>query len=247
MANVQPSWQQPQPVLRNKRMLVVEDNQTIQQIIQQRATAWGMVTESAANAAEAVQALQTQADFDLVVIDCQLPGKDGLELAAEMRARPAGRFLPIILLTSNAATETMMKLTADPETMPSPEGLVKAMKPELDKVFKPAFLGRLVIVPYYPVRDEALKKIITLKLGKIQRRMAENHKVALEYTPGLVNAVADRCTEVESGARNVDHIITGTLLPEISREFLSRMAEGHAIESVHVRVDESGKFAYDIK
>ncbi|MCZ2157218.1 MAG: AAA family ATPase, partial [Bryobacterales bacterium] len=151
----------------------------------------------------------------------------------------------IILLTSNAATETMMKLTADPETMPTPDALVKAMKPELDKVFKPAFLGRLVIVPYYPVRDEALKKIITLKLGKIQKRMAENHRVALEYTPELVNAVADRCTEVESGARNVDNILTNSLLPEISRELLSRMADGLDISHVRVDVDESGAFRYE--
>jgi type VI secretion system protein VasG len=150
----------------------------------------------------------------------------------------------IILLTSNAATETMMKLTADPETMPSPEALVKAMKPELDKVFKPAFLGRLVIVPYYPVRDEALKRIITLKLGKIQKRMAENHKVTLEYTPALVDAVAARCTEVESGARNVDNILTNSLLPEISRELLSRMAEGLEIAHVKVDVDEAGSFTY---
>lgn len=150
----------------------------------------------------------------------------------------------IILLTSNAATETMMKLTADPETMPSPDALVKAMKPELDKVFKPAFLGRLVIVPYYPVRDEALKKIIVLKLRKIQKRMAENHRVTLAYTPELVNTVADRCTEVESGARNVDNILTNSLLPEISRELLSRMADGLDISNVQVGVDEAGAFQY---
>ena len=83
----------------------------------------------------------------------------------------------IIILTSNAGTDTMMKLCADPETMPSPEGLVKALKPELNKIFKPAFLGRLVIIPYFPIRDEALKQIIVLKLGKIQRRMQETHKL----------------------------------------------------------------------
>src|SRR4029077_11385252 len=81
----------------------------------------------------------------------------------------------IIILTSNAGTDTLMKLTADPETMPSPDGLVKALKPELNKEFKPAFLRRLVIIPYFPIRDEALKKIITLKLAKIQRRLFENH------------------------------------------------------------------------
>jgi len=150
----------------------------------------------------------------------------------------------IILLTSIAATETMMKLTADPETMPSHEALVKAIKPELDKVFKPAFLGRLVIVPYYPVRDEALKTIIKLKLGKIQKRIAQNHKVKLEYTPALIDAVAARCTEVESGARNVDNILTNSLLPEVSRELLSRMAEGLPLTDIKVDVDESGSFTY---
>src|ERR1043166_685985 len=98
----------------------------------------------------------------------------------------------IIILTSNAGTDTLMKLTADPETMPGPEGLVKALKPELDKVFKPAFLGRLVIIPFFPVRDEALKKIIQLKLGKIQRRLFENHHISITHDDALVEEVATR-------------------------------------------------------
>ena len=122
----------------------------------------------------------------------------------------------IIILTSNAATDTIMKLTADPDTMPSVEGLVKTIKPEMDKIFKPAFLGRMVIIPYYPIRDEALKQIIRLKLGKIQRRLKENHAMSLQYDDAVLNAIAARCTEVESGARNVDNILTNTLLPEIS-------------------------------
>src|SRR5271165_2705543 len=89
----------------------------------------------------------------------------------------------IIILTSNAGTDTLMKLTADPETMPGPEGLIKALKPELNKTFKPAFLGRMVIIPYFPVRDEVLKRIITLKLAKIQRRLEENHKINSPGTP----------------------------------------------------------------
>jgi type VI secretion system protein VasG len=148
----------------------------------------------------------------------------------------------IIILTSNAATDTMM---ADPETMPSPEGIVKAMKPELDKVFKPAFLGRLVIIPYYPVRDEALKSIIRLKLGKIQKRMLETHKIELTYAPELVEEVANRCTEVESGARNVDNILTNTLLPDISKKLLETMAEGGQMSKVHVGVGSDGKFIYE--
>ncbi|MFZ0417424.1 MAG: type VI secretion system ATPase TssH [Candidatus Sulfotelmatobacter sp.] len=150
----------------------------------------------------------------------------------------------IIILTTNAGTDTMAKLSADPETMPSPEGLVKALKPELNKIFKPAFLGRLVIIPYLPIRDENMKLIINLKLGKIQRRIQENHKIALTYDVALVDEVAKRCTEVESGARNVDNILTNTLLPEISRQLLGRMAEGESMERIHVSVGSDGGFVY---
>jgi type VI secretion system protein VasG len=150
----------------------------------------------------------------------------------------------IIILTSNAGTDTLMKLTADPETTPSPEGLAKALKPELDKTFKPAFLGRLVIIPYYPVRDEALKQIIRLKLGKIERRLNENHRIRLAYDAALINEVARRCTEVESGARNIDNILTNTLLPEISRILLAQMAAGERPSQIRVAVGENGAFQY---
>lgn len=151
----------------------------------------------------------------------------------------------VILLTSNAATDTMMKLTADPETAPSPDALVRTLKPELDKIFKPAFLGRLVIIPYYPVRDETLKKIIRLKLGKIVRRLQENHRVAFDTSEDLIDAVAARCREVESGARNVDHILSNTLLPEVSRYLLAEMAEGRKPLRVTVSLGTDGNFAYD--
>jgi type VI secretion system protein VasG len=150
----------------------------------------------------------------------------------------------IILLTSNAATDTMMKLCADPDTMPSSQGIVQAMKPELNKIFKPAFLGRMVIIPYYPIRDETLKTIIILKLAKIQKRIRQNHKIDLNYDPQLVVEVAKRCTEVESGARNVDNILTNTLLPEISKQILGRMAEGEKLSSIMVSIGEDGSFVY---
>jgi type VI secretion system protein VasG len=150
----------------------------------------------------------------------------------------------IIILTSNAGTDSMMKLCADPETAPTPDGIVKALKPELNKIFKPAFLGRLVIVPYYPIADATLKLIIRLKLGKIERRMRENHKIELLYEDALVDEVARRCTEVESGARNVDNILTNTLLPEISRQILSRIAEGEKLSSVRVGIGPDGSFVY---
>ncbi len=151
----------------------------------------------------------------------------------------------IIILTSNAATDTLMKLTADKETTPDSEGLVLAIKPELNKIFKPAFLGRMIIVPYFPVRDEALKQIIRLKIGKIQRRLRENHKIALDYDDSVLEEVAKRCTEVESGARNVDNILTNTMLPEISRQVLARMADETPGERIQVGVSAEGSFTYD--
>ena len=150
----------------------------------------------------------------------------------------------IIILTTNACTDEMMKLVADPETAPGPRALVDALKPGLNKIFKPAFLGRMVIIPYYPVRDEALKQIIRLKLGKIQRRLQENHKIKLTYDDAFLDAVAARCTEVESGARNVDNILTNSLLPDISRKILSSMAEGEKMSTIHVSVGEGGEFSY---
>jgi type VI secretion system protein VasG len=152
----------------------------------------------------------------------------------------------IILLTTNAGTETIMKLTADPETMPSGEGLARALKPELDKVFKPAFLGRTVIIPYFPVRDEVLRRIIHLKLGKVERRLRETHKLRLEVEEAAVDAIADRCTEVESGARNVDNILTNTLLPAVSRLLLQSLVDGDKPALLRVGVGDDGDFTYTI-
>jgi len=152
----------------------------------------------------------------------------------------------VILMTSNAASDMMMKLCADPETRPEPEALAQAIAPELRKIFKPALLGRLIVVPYYPISDSALRTIIELKLGKIRRRLLETHHVPFTYSDDLVTEVSKRCTEVESGARNVDHILTGTLLPAISSELLTRMAEGLKLTSVNVGVDEKGAFQYEI-
>src|SRR5580698_108610 len=150
----------------------------------------------------------------------------------------------VIILTTNAGTDTIMKLTADAETAPTHVGLVKALKPELDKIFKPAFLGRMVIVPYYPVRDEALKRIVRLKLGKIRKRLAETHKIDFGYADALVDEVAKRCTEVESGARNIDNILTNSLLPQVSRKLLENLAEGGKPQGIHAGIGEDGNFTY---
>jgi type VI secretion system protein VasG len=150
----------------------------------------------------------------------------------------------VIILTTNAGTDSIMKLTADPETMPNHDGLVKALKPELDKAFKPAFVGRTVIIPYFPVRDENLKRIVRLKLRKIQRRLAETHRVELAADDRVIDAIAARCTEVESGARNVDNILTNTVLPALGRLMLHSLVDGNRPSVVRVGLDENGDFTY---
>ncbi len=150
----------------------------------------------------------------------------------------------VIILTTNAGTDTIMSLTADPETMPTQEGLAKALKPELDKAFKPAFVGRTVIIPFYPVRDEALRRIIQLKLGKIQRRLFETHRVELVTDDNVMTAIANRCTEVESGARNIDNILTNTLLPAVSRLLLESLVSREKPARIQVGVGSNGEFVY---
>ncbi len=152
----------------------------------------------------------------------------------------------LILMTTNAGTDTIMSLCADPETAPDAEGLREALHEDLLKTFKPAFLGRLTLVPYFPLDDEVMTKIIELKLAKVGNRIRESYRAEFSYAPELVASVAERCHEVETGARNIDHILTRGLLPELSAEFLSRTARGEAIAKVHISVDKNG-FSYDIQ
>ncbi len=149
-----------------------------------------------------------------------------------------------IILTSNAASASLTRLVSDSESAPSSEALVRAMKPELDRIFKPAFLGRMVIVPYLPIRDEAMKTIIRLKLGKIQTRLKRDHRLDLSYDESVIDEIAKRCTEVESGARNVDNILTNTLLPSVSRQILNAIAEGNKLTAIRVSVGDRSAFLY---
>ncbi|MGJ9419638.1 type VI secretion system ATPase TssH [Massilia sp. CMS3.1] len=155
----------------------------------------------------------------------------------------------IIILTSNTASSTMMGacLNKSPAEMPKPEQLLDAIRPQLMKQFKPAFLGRLATVPFYPIADEVLANIIRLKLNRIGQRVRDNHGATFEYDEALVNAVLARCTEVDSGARNVDTILNGTLLPEIADSVLAQMAEGGAIARIKVGATKAGKFKYAIE
>jgi type VI secretion system protein VasG len=158
-----------------------------------------------------------------------------------------GRFIDfkntLILLTTNAGTELIAGLCKDPELMPDPEGIAKALRAPLLKVFPPALLGRLVTIPYYPLSDEMLGKIVKLQLARIKKRVEARYKIPFEYSDDLVKLVVSRCTESESGGRMIDAILTNTMLPDVSREFLKRMIEGQPISAVKVTVD-GGQFAY---
>jgi len=155
----------------------------------------------------------------------------------------------IIILTSNVASSAMMNacLNKTGAELPAPAALEELIRPHLMKQFKPAFLGRLKVIPYYPIADDVLVKIIELKLGKIQQRIATNHKAEFSYDEALVEAVLARCTEVDSGARNVDNILNGTLLPEIAESVLAKMAEGAVISKIKVSANKQGQFKYTIK
>ena len=158
-----------------------------------------------------------------------------------------GRFIDfkntLILLTTNAGTELIAGLCKDPDQMPDPEGMAKALREPLLKIFPPALLGRLVAIPYYPLSDDMLGKIVKLQLNRIKKRVEARYKIPFEYGEDVVKLVVSRCTENESGGRMIDAILTNTMLPDISREFLTRMMQDQAISRVEVGVD-SGTFSY---
>ncbi|MBB5690628.1 type VI secretion system protein VasG [Roseomonas alkaliterrae] len=152
----------------------------------------------------------------------------------------------VIIMTSNAGTETIDKLCADPELAPEPNELREALMPDLLKVFKPAFLGRCNVVIYYPLPPEILKKITGLKLRSIGRRLKEAYNVPLQVDDAVVDAIVERCKEVSSGARNIDNILSRTVLPELSARILARLADGHEILQVKVGMNDDGSFRYDV-
>lgn len=152
----------------------------------------------------------------------------------------------VIIMTSNAGTDLIDKLFADPETAPDAAGLAEALRPELAKHFKPAFLGRVTIVPYFPLSDEVIRQIVGLQLAKIARRVRASYKADFTYDPALVETIAARCKESSSGARNVENILSRTLLPELSAEVLARMAASEAISHVKVGIGPDGSFRYEL-
>jgi type VI secretion system protein VasG len=158
-----------------------------------------------------------------------------------------GRFIDfkntLIILTTNAGTELIAGLCKDPDLMPEPEGMAKALREPMLKVFPPALLGRIVTIPYYPLSDQMLGQIVKLQLNRIKKRVEARYKIPFQYSEDVVKLVVSRCTESESGGRMIDAILTNTMLPDISREFLTRMMAGAVIPGVQVGVKE-GEFAY---
>jgi len=152
----------------------------------------------------------------------------------------------LILLTTNVGTETISHLCQRPERVPDPETIARALREPLLHVFPPALLGRVVTIPYYPLSDAMLASIIRLQLGRIERRLAERHGVPFSCDEAVVALIASRCTELESGGRMIDAILTHSVLPAISREFLERMLRGEAVTRVHLGVrDGAFDYTYD--
>ncbi|MDQ2779497.1 MAG: type VI secretion system ATPase TssH [Pseudomonadota bacterium] len=158
-----------------------------------------------------------------------------------------GRFIDfkntLIILTTNAGTELISSLCKDPDLMPDTEGMTKALREPLLKIFPPALLGRLVTIPFYPLNDTILAQIVRLQLSRIRKRVESRYKILFEVSDDVVQLVVSRCTESESGGRMIDTILTNTMLPDISRAFLTRMLEGSPIGGVKVGVAD-GQFSY---
>jgi type VI secretion system protein VasG len=149
----------------------------------------------------------------------------------------------LILLTSNVGSDLIMNMCKDPELLPSAEGIAKALRPALLKVFPAALLGRLVVIPYYPLSDEMVGNITRLQLSRIEKRVRANHNIPFTYNDDVVKLIVSRCTELESGGRMIDAILTNTVLPTISKEYLKRLMDGKKIDRIQLSVKD-GEFEY---
>jgi type VI secretion system protein VasG len=148
----------------------------------------------------------------------------------------------VIILTSNVGTDTIMRAvehgvrSGGDKRAPTPEDLLELMRAQLHEEFKPAFLGRLCVVPYYPIKDEVMRMIVGLKLGRVRQRLLSNHGAVLTYDDSLLNLIVSRCTEVDSGARDADSIISSAVLSRMSDEVLARMAQGRSVQRIELKV-----------
>ena len=158
-----------------------------------------------------------------------------------------GRFIDfkntLILLTTNVGTDLIMGMCQDPELMPDSEGLAKALRKPMLEVFPAALLGRLVTIPYYPLSESVLEDIVRLQLGRIERRIHENHSIQFDYNDDVVKLIVSRCTELESGGRMIDAILTNTILPKMSQEILTGIMDGQQTKAVQLKT-EGEEFSY---
>jgi type VI secretion system protein VasG len=152
----------------------------------------------------------------------------------------------LILLTSNVGTDLITSLSEDPDTAPDSDSLAQALRPDLLKTFPPALLGRLIVLPYYPLSPAMLTGIVELQLGRVKRRIAENHGIVLTYGQDVIDLIVSRCNEVASGGRVIDAILTNTLLPEVSIALLERQRDGAEVVGITVGVDSDG-FTYSFE
>jgi type VI secretion system protein VasG len=152
----------------------------------------------------------------------------------------------LILLTSNVGTDLVMGMCRDPELIPETTEIARALREPLQKVFPPALLGRLIVIPYLPLSDTVMRGIIRLQLGRIAARVTETRGVPFTYDESVVDLVAARCNEPESGGRMIDSILTNTMLPDISGAFLQRLLAGTPPTRVHVGAGAEGfSYAFD--
>jgi type VI secretion system protein VasG len=152
----------------------------------------------------------------------------------------------LIIMTSNAGSDLIAKLCADPETAPDPTGLALALRSDLGKHFKDAFLGRVTLVPYLPLSESIIRDITRLQIERIKSRIVQAHKTIFEYDDNIIEHIASRCNDSASGARNIENILTRTVLPEMSTSILESLASGSKISRIYAGIDDDGKFAYKI-
>ena len=152
----------------------------------------------------------------------------------------------VIIMTSNAAEEHIRAICAQEEDLPDPELLLETFRPQLLKYFKPAFLGRTTVIPYYPLNDDNLMKICKINMSRIEKRVKEHYGAKFSYEDDDMLHIVARSQEVDTGARNIENILTRTMLPEMASECLSKLANAEDIAEIHVKVSDEGQFSYDI-
>ena len=153
----------------------------------------------------------------------------------------------VIILTSNIGSDLITKLCADPDTMPDPQALIEIIRTELLKTFKPAFLGRVTLVPYFVLNEQLMEQIVRLQLNRIQQRILANYQANLIYAPEIIDIIITKCQASDTGARNIEAVLTRELLPELSAAFLTAMAENKKITEVKVSGNSEGGFSYQLK